>query len=177
MGGTLAKAPWPHTRAFQTRMRAHARAAESEGSMCQHTFSFAVFMFRFVFWLKKSEALGSFSRPARRSRFCCRQYEIIKGAGLNSRWQNWPHFVNEGTGCFLFFHGAFRPSCGASGRASVRSLGFLEPPRGSAVWAVNGTMRLPGRGGWVSWCGLGSFPGMWVSQKWSSCQDQGAALI
>ena len=47
---------------------------------------------------------------------------------------------------FLFSGGALRSSCGASGRASVRSLGFLEPPRGSAVWAVNGTVRLPCRG-------------------------------
>ena len=75
----------------------------------------------------------------------------------------------------IILDGAFRSSCGASGHASVRSLGFLEPPRRSAVWAVHGTMRLPCRG-WVSWCGLGPFPGVWISPRWSSCQDQWGRL-
>ena len=54
----------------------------------------------------------------------------MKGWGTEFLVAKLDRLCEFGNQVFLFFDGAVRPSCGASGRASVRSLGFLEPSSG-----------------------------------------------
>ena len=128
------------------------------------------------FLFKKWHARGSFSRPVPRSHFRCRLYEIIQGRELFSGLQTWTHFVNLGTGCFLFSGGASRSSCGASGRSSMWFLGAPGTSSGAAVWGLNGgnEIALPGagcRGEGIRVSGFLGIPKMELMSRSRGCFD------
>ena len=129
-----------------------------------------------LFFVKKRHACGSFSRPVPRSHFRCRLYEIIQGRELFSGLQTWTHFVNLGTGCFLFSGGASRSSCGASGRSSMWFLGAPGTSSGAAVWGLNGgnEIALPGagcRGEGIRVSGFLGIPKMELMSRSRGCFD------